>query len=476
MRKTKIVCTLGPAVDDLELVKQMIIEGLDVARLNFSHGTHEEQKKRVDMFKQAREEVGKASALLLDMKGPEIRTGCFKDGSVMLENGQLFTLTPNLVDGDDKRVSISYKNLYLDVFPGAPISIDDGNIGMVVERIHDKDVICKVLNGGRVSNRKGVNVPGIMVHVPIMAQSDIDDIAFAVDNDFDYIAISFVRDAHDVNKVREIVQEKGGSDIKLIAKIETAQGVDNIDDIIDASDGIMIARGDLGVELPVEQVPIVQVNLIRKCYETGKPVITATQMLDSMMRNPRPTRAEVNDVAHAIFDGTSAIMLSGETAAGLYPLESLKTMVKIAVTAENSVDYDSLFRSRVLHSNSVTDAISHATCTTAMDLKAKAIVTVTKRGVTAQKISRFRPNSPIIASTTSKKAMRQLWLNWGVFPCLSKEVYSAEDLLEVGVETALESHLIEQGDLVVITAGVPIGVSGTTNMLKVHIAGNPLLR
>ena len=477
MRMTKIICTLGPAVDEYAQIRQLILSGMDVARLNFSHGTHAEHLARAESLKRARAETGKHVPLLLDMKGPEIRTGRFRDGSQCLRNGQLFTFTPEDVPGDDTVVSVSHKDLCKDVFPGANVSVDDGQIGMVVEEIRGKDVVCRVLNGGQISDHKGVNVPGIMVNVPIMDEKDLDDIRFAVENEFDYVAISFVRDAADVCRVREALREKGGEGIKLIAKIEAARSVDNIDEIIEAADGIMIARGDLGVELPLEMVPVVQRTLIRKCYESGKPVITATQMLDSMIRNPRPTRAEVNDVANAIFEGTSAVMLSGETAAGKYPLESLKMMVRIAETAEASIDYKAIFRDRHAKTSfDVTNAISHATCSTAMDLDATAIVTVTKGGTTAQRISAFRPHCPIIAATTSKRVMRQLWLNWGVLPCLSEEANSAENLLEIGVKTALNTHFIRSGDLVVITAGVPIGVSGTTNMLKVHIAGTPLLK
>lgn len=477
MRKTKIICTLGPAVDDYDAVCQLLKEGMDVARLNFSHGSHQEHKKRVELLKRAREKTGKHAAMLLDMKGPEIRTGRFRDGAQPLISGQLFTLTSRELEGDNTIASISYKDLYMDVFPGVHVSIDDGQIDMEVEEIKGEDIVCRVVNGGILQDHKGVNVPGIMVCVPIMEQRDVDDIAFAVENDFDFIAVSFVRNAEDMRQVRRVLHEKGGKDIRLIAKIETAQGVQNIDGILEVSDGIMVARGDLGVELPIERVPVVQKELIQKCYETGKPVITATQMLDSMIRNPRPTRAEANDVANAIFEGTSAIMLSGETAAGKYPLESLEMMVKIAVTAEKSMDYKVLFKSRhAENACDVANAISHATCATAIDINATAIVTVTKTGKTAQMISRFRPDCPVIAATTSKKVMRQLWLSWGILPCLSKEARSAENLLEIGVETALNSHFIKPGDLVVITAGVPIGVSGTTNMLKVHIAGNPLLK
>jgi pyruvate kinase len=478
MRKTKIVCTLGPAVDDVGSMKQLLTEGLDVARLNFSHGSHDEHRGRVERFRQACLETGKYAALLMDMKGPEIRTGRFRDGAQTLVSGQQFTLTPRETLGDQNIASISYRDLYKDVFPGAQVSIDDGQIGMQVEEICGEDIVCRVLNGGPVSDHKGVNVPGVMVHVPIMEQRDIDDIAFAVENDFDFIAISFVRDAQDVKKVRQAVREKGGESIRLIAKIETAQGVNNIESIIAASDGIMVARGDLGVELPLEHVPIVQKDLIEKCYKSGKPVITATQMLDSMIRHPRPTRAEVNDVANAIFEGTSAIMLSGETAAGKYPIESVKMMVRIAKTTEESIDYKALFSTSHAGgiSSDITNAISLATVATATNLDATAIVTVTKTGTTARKISSFRPHCPIIAATTSPKAMRQLQLSWGIQPCLSKEARSAESLLEIGVESALASHFINTGDLVVITAGVPVGMSGTTNMLKVHIAGNPLLK
>ena len=477
MRMTKIVCTLGPAVNDYALIRRLVLDGMDVARLNFSHGTHAEHGARADMVRRARAETGRHVPLLLDTKGPEIRTGCFRGGSQRLENEQLFTFTADEVLGDNTVVTVSHKSLYNDVYPGAKLSVDDGQISMVVEEIRGKDIVCRVRNGGQISDRKGVNVPGVMVNVPIMDENDLDDLRFAVENDFDYVAISFVRNAADVCEVRRALSDMGGEGIKLIAKIEAARSVDSIDEILEAADGIMIARGDLGVELPLEMVPIVQKNLIQKCYESGKPVITATQMLDSMIRNPRPTRAEVNDVANAIFEGTSAVMLSGETAAGKYPLESLQMMVRIVEAAEASIDYKALFRNR--HANAafdVTNAISHASCSTALDLDAAAIVTVTKRGTTAQRISAFRPHCPIIAATTSERVMRQLWLNWGVLPCLSEEASSAENLLEIGVQTALKAHFIKSGDLVVITAGVPIGVSGTTNMLKVHIAGAPLLK
>lgn len=477
MRKTKIICTLGPACDNEDIMRRLVMSGMDVARTNFSHGTHEEHKKRIELLRKVAAEVGRPVALLLDTKGPEIRTGCFKGDQVTLTAGQSFILTTEDVIGDEEKVSVSYKELYRDVRAGSHILIDDGLIELEVLDIHGTDIHCRVLNGGKLGNKKGINVPGAEIRLPSITPQDIDDIRFGIENDYDFIAASFVRKADDVAEIKRVLEKFGGHDIKVISKIENRQGVQNIDEIIMISDGIMVARGDLGVEIPVEEVPIVQKMLIEKCYRNGKPVITATQMLDSMIRNPRPTRAEASDVANAIYDGTSVIMLSGETASGKYPVETLEIMSRIAEKAENSMDYWKRFvNTQFEMMPTITNAISHATCTTAMDLKASAIITVTKSGHTARMISRFRPDCPIIATTVSPKVQRQLCLSWGVLPYLVQEATSTDEMFEMGVEKALESGLVKHGDLTVITAGVPIGVSGTTNILKVHLVGKVLVK
>jgi len=477
MRKTKIVCTLGPAVDDECILKNLMLEGMNVARLNFSHGSHEEHKRRVDTFKKVRDELGLPIPLLLDTKGPEIRLGKFADNVVVLEEGGKFILTNEDVLGDNTKASVTYKELYKDVREGSCILINDGLVELKVEKIVDMDIHCVIMNGGAISNNQGINVPGAIISLPSLTDKDIEDIKFGIENDFDFIAASFVRKASDVVEIKNILEKYGGSDIKIISKIENREGVDNADEIIAVSDGIMVARGDLGVEIPAEEVPVVQKALIEKCYRNGKPVITATQMLDSMIRNPRPTRAEVSDVANAIYDGTSAVMLSGETAAGKYPVETLRIMGRIVEKAENSEDYWNRFTNRRFEMTpTVTNAISHATCTTALDLKAAAIITVTQSGHTARMISRFRPECPIIATTVSPKVQRQLSLSWGVMPFLVREAHSTDDMFNMGVEKALESGIVKNGDLTVITAGAPIGVKGTTNILKVHIVGNILVQ
>lgn len=476
MRKTKIICTLGPATDNEEIIKKLIENGMDVARLNFSHGTHEEHKKKIDLIKKIREELGRPIAILLDTKGPEIRIGFFKDGRVELKTGQKFILTTEEVLGSEERVSITYKELVADIKPGNKILIDDGLIELIVEDKTEKDIVCKVKNGGVLTNQKGVNVPGVPIRLPAITQKDREDILFGIQNDVDFIAASFIRKSSDVVEIREFLNKNNGKDIMIIAKIETQEGVLNADEIIRVADGIMVARGDLGVELPFEEVPIVQKMLIEKCYKAGKPVITATQMLESMIRNPRPTRAEVSDVANAIFDGTSAIMLSGETAMGKYPIESVATMAKIAEKVESEIDYKKRFQTQVFDMPvNVTNAISHATCTTAHDLGAKAIITVTKSGNTARMVSKFRPDCPIIATTPCEKVRRQLSLSWGVYPFLAEYKDSTDDIFDHSVEIAIESRIVKNGDLVVITAGVPVGVSGTTNILKVHVVGHVLV-
>ncbi|NLC43928.1 MAG: pyruvate kinase [Clostridiales bacterium] len=477
MRKTKIICTLGPAVDDPILLEKLISSGMDVARMNFSHGDHEEQKKRLDTFKNVREKLGKPIPVLLDTRGPEIRTGSFESGEATLVDGDAFALVNEDIIGDNTKVSITYKGLYLDVKKGDHILINDGLIDLEVDHIQDMDIHCTILNGGTIGNKKGINVPRVEIQLPSLTEKDISDICFGIENEFDFIAASFVRKPEDIMEIKKVLTKHGGQSIKVIAKIENRQGVDNIDEILKVSDGIMVARGDLGVEIPVEEVPLVQKMLIDKCYRNGKPVITATQMLDSMIRNPRPTRAEASDVANAIFDGTSVIMLSGETAAGKYPIESMCTMDRIAKKAEKSIDYWKEFLDmRYQMEISVTNAISHATCTTAMDLSAAAIVTVTQSGRTARMISRFRPACPIIATTTSPQVQRQLNMSWGVVPFLVKEAKSTDEMFDMGADIARKSDIVENGDIIAITAGVPVGISGTTNILKVQTVGKILVQ
>ena len=470
MRKTKIICTMGPATDDREVLKQLIEGGMNVARLNFSHGTHEEQGRRINMIKELRKECKRPVAILLDTKGPEIRLRDFENGKVELSVGQEFTLTGRNVQGTSQIASITFPNLYRDVRPGTHILIDDGLIEMEVKSVKNGDIICKVINGGFVSNHKGVNVPGVHVNMEFMSDVDRQDIIFGIENDVDFVAASFVRCADDVRQLRWLLNEHGGRDINIIAKIENGEGIENIDEIIKVSDGIMVARGDMGVEIPEEEVPIIQKMIIRKVYEAGKQVITATQMLDSMMKNPRPTRAELADVANAIYDGTSAVMLSGETAAGKYPVESLLTMVKIAERTENDIDYKKRFFARDREFNpDVTDAICHATCTTAYDLNAAAIAVLTKSGRAAKMISRYRPACDIIACATSEKVCRQINLSWGVTPILLGELSDVFELFAGAIEGAKDNNLLKCGDVVVMTAGVPMGMSGTTNMIKVEV-------
>lgn len=469
MKRTKIVCTLGPASEKEEVLTQLVENGLNVCRFNFSHGSHEEHKGRLDMAKKVREKLGKPVALLLDTKGPEIRTGNFADPEVLLEEGQTFTITMKDVVGTKEICTVSYKGLAEDVNPGNVILIDDGLVGLRVKEVNEEDIVCIVENSGIVKNHKGVNVPNVSINLPAITDKDISDIEFGISQDVDFIAASFVRKASDVLAIREILERNNATDIQIISKIENQEGVDNLDEILKVSDGIMVARGDLGVEIPTEDIPVVQKMMIRKCNELAKPVITATQMLDSMIRNPRPTRAEVTDVANAIYDGTDAIMLSGETAAGKYPVEAVKTMASIAKRTEETLDYDNLLKKNASNNTTVTDAISHATCTTAIDLNASAIITSTSSGHTARMVSKFRPQCPIIATTTNEKAMRQLGLTWGVYTVKSSSSKNTDEVIENSIEAAKSANFINNGELVVITAGVPVGVSGTTNLIKVHV-------
>lgn len=472
MRKTKIICTLGPATDNDEVLKELVESGMDVARFNFSHGDHEIHKKRMAKIKELRETSGKPLATMLDTKGPEVRVCSFKDGKVNLKNGNMFTLTTRKVEGNEDIVQITFADLPKDVSVGTTILIDDGLIELKVVELNDTDIKCEVINGGIVSNSKGVNIPNVDLSMPYLSDRDKDDLLFGIQQGFDFIAASFVRTAGDVLQIRRFLEENNCYSINIIAKIENAQGVEHIDEIIQVSDGIMVARGDMGVEIPNEEVPVIQKMIIKKVYNAGKQVITATQMLDSMMKNPRPTRAETADVANAIYDGTSAIMLSGETAAGLFPAESLKTMVRIAVRTEKDIDYRKRFLALERKANpDVTDAISHATCTTAHDLNAKAVVTVTKSGRTARMVSKYRPACDIMACTTYENVCRQLSLSWGVTPILIKEEQDTFELFDNAVKEIENLGYIKTDDLVVITAGVPLGMSGTTNMLKVHCVG-----
>lgn len=472
MRKTKIVCTLGPATNDPAVVEELIKSGMNVARFNFSHASHEEHKKRLDEFVAVRDRLGFPVATMLDTKGPEVRVRKFREGSVELKQGQTFILTSDDVEGTAERCSITYAGLPNDVKKGTVILIDDGLIELSVESVHGNDIVCRVLNGGKVSDNKGINVPNVRLSIPFLSERDKSDIKFGVETGFDFIAASFVRSARDILDIREFLASLGNTDIKIIAKIENMEGVRNADDILSVSDGLMVARGDLGVEVPLEEIPVIQKDLIKKVYIAGKQVITATQMLDSMIKNPRPTRAEATDVANAIYDGTSAIMLSGETANGLYPVESVRTMARIAERTESDINYIHRFSQRNQDRGSdITNAISHATCTTAHDLGAKAIVTVTKSGRTAREISKFRPLSPIVAFSMSPKVCRQMNLSWGVYPLILGEKASTDELFADAVERAKEAGYVNDGDIVVITAGVPLGVSGTTNLLNVVIAG-----
>ncbi|MEG0570701.1 MAG: pyruvate kinase [Oscillospiraceae bacterium] len=476
MRKTKIICTLGPSTEDPKIIKELMMSGMNVARFNFSHQTHEEHKKRFEMVEKLRTELGLPIAMLLDTKGPEIRLGMIENTKTELVAGQEFVLTTENSLGNSKTASITYKGLPQDVEKGTRVLIDDGLIELKVLNTTQTDITCEVINGGAISNRKGINVPGVRLSMPYLSKEDEEDIIFGSELGFDFIAASFVRSADDVLAVKNILSSQNNHKIKLISKIENLEGVKNIDEIIRVSDGIMVARGDMGVEIPFEEIPVLQKMLIKKAYHAGKQVITATQMLESMMKNPRPTRAETTDVANAIYDGTSAIMLSGETAAGLYPVAALKTMARIAQRAEQDIDYTKRFRNRdYSEPPNVTNAISHATVTTALDLGATAIVTVTKTGQTAKMISKFRPLCPIIGCTTDEMVCRQMNLSWGVIPIMVDEKSYTDELFEHSVQRAVEHKLLSSGDLVVVTAGVPLGISGTTNLMKVHVVGHILV-
>ena len=471
MRKTKIICTLGPSTDKGDVLRDLIANGMNVARFNFSHGSYEEHGGRLAKLKALREELGKPVAALLDTKGPEIRLKEFKNGVEMLEAGQTFTLTTREVEGTKEICSVTYKDLPQDVQPGGTIMLDDGLIMLHIEQVTDTDIICTVLNSGKIKTKKGVNVPGVHLSMPYLSQKDREDIIFGVQNGFDFIAASFVRTAQDVYDIRNLLNEYD-SNIRIIAKIENREGVNNIDSILSAADAVMVARGDLGVEIDFTELPGIQKDIIDRSFSFGKPIVTATQMLDSMMVIPRPTRAEISDVANAIYDGTSAIMLSGETAAGDYPVEALKTMSAIAERTENEEHYRSQRHAEI--QISVSDATAHAACLTAKDVNAAAIVTVSESGNTARLLSKYRPKQPIIACVMDEQVQRQLSLSWGITSLLMGPAHSTDELIEMSTALAEKNGYLHNGELAVVTAGVPVGVSGTTNMIKIHMVGNCL--
>lgn len=476
MKKTKIVCTMGPSVDNPDVLKELIRNGMDIARFNFSHGSHEEQKGRMDLLKRVREEEKKPIAILLDTKGPEIRTGLLEDGQkVILETGKEFILTTKEIVGNAEKVSITYDGLVNDVNPGGTILIDDGLIGLKVKEIDGDEIICDIINGGELGQRKGVNVPNVSVKLPAITDKDREDIKFGVEQNIDYIAASFVRNADCILEIRAYLKTLKAPYIPIIAKVENAEGIENIDEIIRAADGVMVARGDLGVEIPAEEVPYLQKMIIQKCNDAYKPVITATQMLDSMMRNPRPTRAEVTDVANAVYDGTDAVMLSGETAAGKYPIEALQMMVHIVESTEKHLDYDTFLKRAEGHKmRNASSALSYAAVTTADNLAAKCIITPTVSGATARVVSKFKPRMDIIGVSPNESVLRRMQIYWGVRPLKSFEMDSTEDICNGAIELASTKQFVETGDTVVLIAGIPSPnvksqQSGVTNMMKISI-------
>lgn len=470
MRKTKIVCTLGPSTDQPGILRQLLENGMNVARFNFSHGDYAEHKGRLDQLRALSKELDVSIPAMLDTKGPEIRLGEFENGKEQLTAGQKFILTSRNVKGTKEISSITYKDLPHDVSVGGRIMLDDGLISLRIESITDTDIVCTVENDGVIKTKKGVNVPGVHLSMPYMSQRDRDDILFGIEQGYDLISASFTRSAQDIMDIRHLLDEHNAN-IRIIAKIENQEGIDNIDEILSVADGIMVARGDMGVEIPFEKIPAIQKMIIEKVYKAGKIVVTATQMLESMIENPRPTRAEITDIANAIYDGTSAIMLSGESAVGKHPVEAVQAMTRIAQTTEADIDYKKRFDHfyQKTENRDITAAISHATVTTAHDLNAAAIVTVTKSGTTARMISKFRPYTQIVGATTSDKVYRQLVLSWGVFPVKCDEKKNTDALFDHAVEVSKKANVLKHGDIAVITAGIPLGISGTTNMLKVQV-------
>lgn len=476
MRKTKIICTIGPASEAAGIMSQLVAQGMNVARLNFSHGEHAEHKSRIDTVRQVAAQLQVPLAIMLDTKGPEIRTGSLQEKTVNLKTGQRFVLTTRQVPGDENEVWISYTNLPSEVKAGVSILLADGLINLEVESATDTDIICRVINGGALGEKKGVNVPGVRINLPFLSEKDNADVNFGADQQVDFIAASFVRSAQDVLEIRRILEARNAN-IDIIAKIESQSGVDHLDEIIKVADGVMVARGDLGVEIPAEEVPLVQKTIIKKCNQAGKLVIIATQMLESMINNPRPTRAEVSDVANAIFDGADAIMLSGESAAGKYPVESVETMARVSLRTEQVLSYHDLLRARRLQStSSVTDAISYATCATAASLGIASIITATTTGATARMVSKYRPQADIMAVTSDPAVMRKLVLVWGVYPVLTKPAYGTDEIFDRALAGCLDKDYIRQGDMVVLTAGSPAGLTGSTNLIKVHVVSDILLQ
>lgn len=458
MKKTKIICTLGPAVDNPDVLEKLILAGMDVGRINFSHGNYQDQQSRIETFKQVRERVGKPVALLLDTKGPEIRIGKFENGGIELKEGNIFTLVNEEILGNEDKVSVSYKNLYKEVEVGTKILINDGLIKVEVIEIKNTDIICKVIDGGKLTNTKSINIPGMVINLPSPTEKDIEDIKFGIKAGFDYIAASFVRTPQDVLNIKKVLEENNGEHIKIISKIENRQGIDNFDEILEVSDGIMVARGDLGVEIPMEEVPIRQKEFISKCNKAGKPVVIATQMLESMIHNPRPTRAEVSDVANSVYDMASCIMLSGESAMGDYPVECVETMVKICKAVENSLKYWKRFKNKEHDCNEVDYEynLNYSTCSTAMDLCAKAIFAYTDTGRTAKMLAGFMPQCPIYVITSNKQICRQLSMVWNTNTILVKQQESIDDMINDGIKIAKEKDYITEGDIVVIAGGASI--------------------
>lgn len=474
LKKTKIVCTIGPASESPEVLEQLIKNGMNVARLNFSHGSHEEHLEKIKTIKRLRRKLNVPLGLMLDTKGPEIRIGTFEEKEYFLKPDDIFTITTRDVVGNKDIVSVSYPGLPNDVEKGSIISVDDGLIQLEVLEIKDgTDIVCRVQNNGVISDHKGVNLPGRVTNLPAITPKDVDDIKFGIENGIDMIAASFIRKKEDIYDIRKVLEDHGGEDILILSKIESQEGVDNLDEIIEASDGIMVARGDLGVEIRTELIPLVQKEIIRKCNKAAKPVITATQMLDSMQRNPRPTRAETTDVANAIIDGTDCVMLSGETAAGKYPIEAVKTMRDICITTELSDDFEeNIYKIEIDREITTTNAISKSTCTIASQLNAKAIITCTASGNTAKAVSKFRPRTNIIACTIDEKVARRLSVSWGVYPIIVEKAHETDELIERAIVGALKENYVQEGDLTVLTAGIPLGVSGTSNLIKVHVIGD----
>lgn len=471
MRKTKIICTIGPASENAETLKKMCQAGMNVARLNFSHGTHEEQQKKIDLIKQVRQELGLPLAIMLDTKGPEYRIRTFKDGKVTVAAGDTFTFTVDEVEGDETRVSVNYKGLVKDLSVGDRILVNNGLVIFEVKKLQGSDAVCKCVVGGELSNRKSMSFPNKVMTGPFLSEADKADLLFGIRNDVDFVAASFVSNKQNVLDMRSFLDENGGSQIEIIAKIENRAGVDNVEEICEACEGIMVARGDLGVEIPFVEVPAIQKRLIHKCRLLGKRVITATEMLESMIQNPRPTRAEISDVANAVYDGTSAIMLSGESAAGKYPVEAVSTMAQIAEFTEEHTGYKDRFYKYDFRINNNLDAISHATCAMAIDVNAKAIVVCSVSGKTARMVSRFRCPTDIIGMTVNEKAWRKLNLSWGVTPVLANEFSSMDVMFYYGLENAKKYLNLQKGDCVVLTGGPINGKTGNTNTIKVEEVG-----